>query len=405
MTFFLLAVRNVFRAKARSGITIAALFFGVFMSLLLGGMVLGMGESLIEDIVNARVGSLEVHRKGYFEARDRQPLKLDLPQGGELEAAIRKVPGVVGVSPRLVFSGMLTNGSRGTIVMGQAVDPATEAQALPGARALVEGPALSADRPRGVAIGRELSKALQLAPGSVAMLQSQGKDGRENALDLEVIATLGGANPLESKRMLTLPLSYAQELLGMEGRVTEYVIHTRTVDEVDAVAARVRAAVGDDYEVHTWAQLRPGLQDVTRAQRMVLGVICFIFLVIAVVGVANTLLMSVMERTREIGTLLAVGVTRAQIAALFVIEAAAQALIGGAGGLLAASVIISSLARKGGLEVPMGAGNDPFRLVPSLPLGYVVLAVSMACVGSVLAALYPASRAARLRPVEALASP
>ncbi len=404
MTFLFLAFRNVFRAKARSGITIAALFFGVFMSLLLGGLVLGMGESLIDETVNARVGALQVHRKGYFESRDRQPLKLDLPQGGELEAKLRAVPGVVAVTPRLVFSGMITNGSRGTIVMGQAVDVETEAQALPGARKLVEGPALSAAQPRGVAVGRELSRALQLQPGSVAMLQSQGKDGRENALDLEVVATLGGANPLESKRMITLQLAHAQELLGMEGRVTEYVVRVASLEGLDGVAAALSNALGPDYEVHTWSQLRPALKDITQAQRLVLGIICLIFMVIAVVGVANTLLMSVMERTREIGTLLAVGVTRAQVGLLFVLEAAAQALIGGAGGLALAVAIVSALARRGGFDLPMGEGNDPFHLVPTLPAAYALVSVSMACAGSILAALYPATRAARLRPVEALSS-
>jgi putative ABC transport system permease protein len=162
--------------------------------------------------------------------------------------------------------------------------------------------------------------------------------------------------------------------------------------------------MGPEYEVQTWEQLRPALRDMRMIQRIVLGAVSLIFLIIALFQVANTLLMSVLERTKEIGTLLAVGMTRSQIARLFMLEAFLQALIGAAGGLALALVIITVARSGGGFTVSMGAGQGFFKVMPTLLPAVPFIVVIGACVGSVIAAFSPAMRAARMRPVEALSA-
>lgn len=401
---FNLAMRNVFRAKARSAITIGSLFFGVAMSLLLSGFLMGVAESLVAETIESRVGALQVHKTGYFEKRDRQPLAFYLEQDAALEAKLRATENVAAVSPRLTFSGLLSNGSRGAIAVITAVDPATVHAALPKVDLYLEGTALEAGDPNGAHVGLELNRALDLKAGVPLMVQAQGLGGRDNALDLEPRGVLTGQNPMEGKRAVTVPLAWAQKLLGMEGKVTEYVVSVRDVTKLDATAAAVKAQLGDGYEVQTWEELRPALRDMRLLQRFILGGMAFIFLIIAMFGVANTLLMTVLERTREIGTLLAVGMTRAQIGRLFVMEALLQAIIGAALGLLVGISVVTLAANGGGFFVPMGGGAG-FRVIPQLLPAVPVIVVTAACVGSMLAALSPALRAARLRPVEALSSP
>ena len=404
MRFFTLAFRNVFRARARTGITVGALFFGLLMSLLLGAFILGSQRSFVGDIVLAKAGAIQVHRKGYFELRDRQPLKLSFAQGGALEQQMLSTPGVTGATPRIVFSGMVTNGRAGTAVTVRTSEPSSDAAVLPEAYSQVLGKHLSNDAPRGVLIGAELASALGAKEGSSLMLQAQGPGGRENALDLDVNGTMVGFNPLEGKRALTITLQHAQSLLGMSGQVTEYAIGVRDLDRADEVAAALRAKLGPDYEVHTWAELYPAIVEAMRFQQIVLGFISFVFLAVAIFGVANTLLMSVMERTREIGTLLAVGVRRSQVARLFVLEAAVQAFLGVGLSLLISLAIVTLVNARGGIMMPTGEGQMPFRMSPELGTGFVLIAASATFVGALLAALYPAARAARLRPVEALAT-
>jgi putative ABC transport system permease protein len=399
-----LAMRNVFRAKARSAITIGALFFGVMMSLVLSAFVMGVGESLVAEAIDSRVGALQVHRRGYFEKRDLQPLAFFLPMDGTMEAALGSMPNVKAVTPRITFSGLLTNGSRGTIAVVTAVDPASVHAALPKIDLYLEGTAFTPAERNGAHVGLELSRALDLKPGVPLMLQAQGLGGRDNALDLEPRGVLSGQNPLESKRAITVPLAFAQSLLGMEGKATEYVVAINDVETLQATAAELQAKLGPEFEVQTWEHLRPAMRDLRLVQRAILGVVSLVFLIIALFGVANTLLMSVLERTREIGTLLAVGMTRAQVAGLFMLEALTQAFLGAGLGLGAALAIVGSARHSGGFTVSMGVGQGFFRVMPTLLPAVPFIVVIAACVGSVLAAVSPARRAARLRPVEALSA-
>ena len=400
-----LAMRNVFRARARSAITIGALFFCVMMTLLLSAFVMGVGESLVAETIESRVGAIQVHKKGYFEKRDRQPLAMNMEQSPELEAKLRSTPNVKGLTPRITFNGLLTNGSRGAIAVITAVDPATVDSALPKVDLYLEGKALEASDRNGAHVGQELNRALDLKPGVPLMLQAQGLGGRDNALDLEPRGVLAGQNPLEGKRAVTVTLAFAQSLLGMQGKVTEYVVTIEDVSKLDATASALQTSLGSDYEVQTWEQLRPALRDARLLQRAILGGLSFIFLIIALFGVANTLLMSVLERTREIGTLLAVGMTRGMVARLFMLEALLQAALGALLGLGVALLAVQYARSGGGITVSMGAGQGYFRMIPTLLPAVPFIVVGSACLGSVLAAVSPALRAARMRPVEALSSP
>ncbi len=400
-----LAMRNVFRAKARSAITIGALFFGVTMSLLLSAFVMGVGESLVAEAIESRVGAIQVHRTGYFEKRDRQPLALNLTQDPAVEAKLRAIPNVKGLTPRITFNGLLTNGSRGTIAMITAIDAETVRDVLPKIDLYLEGDPLKPGDRNGAHVGLELNRALDLKPGVPLMLQAQGLGGRDNALDLEPRGVLAGQNPLEGKRAVTVPLAFAQSLLGMEGKVTEYVVAVKDLGQLDETAAAIRAELGEGFEVQTWEQLRPALRDARLLQRAVLGGVSVFFLIIALFGVANTLLMTVLERTREIGTLLAVGMTRGMVARLFMLEAFLQAVLGATVGLGLAVLLVELARGDGGVIISMGAGQGYFRMMPTLLPIVPFIVVGATCLGSVLAAVSPALRAARMRPVEALSSP
>ncbi len=399
-----LAFRNVLRARARSALTIAALLFCVMMSLLLSALVMGVGESLVAEAVEGSVGSIQVHREGYFEKRDRQPLKFNLEQNADIEAKLRAMPHVKAVTPRLTFSGLLTNGSQGTVAVITAVDPATVRDVLPRADMYLVGDKLANDDKNGVQVGIELASALGAKHGSPLMISAQGLGGRDNALDLELRGTLNGQNPLITKRNATVPLAFAQSLLGMQGKVTEYVIAVDDPSNMDSVADALRTQLGAGYEVQTWEQLRPGLRDARLLQRAILGLVSIIFLIIALFGVANTLLMSVLERTREIGTMLAVGMTRSQVARMFVLEALVQAVLGSIIGLSVALVVVSVARSHGGFTVPMGNLGGIFTVMPTLLPQVPYIVVGATCIGSMLAAVSPALRAARLRPVEALST-
>lgn len=399
---FTLALRNVRRNRSRTALTLGAIAFGVFMTLFLGGFAQGFVNMLVDDTVLGKTGAVQVHRKGYFDLRDSQPLDYDFDEGGELARRLGAVPGVRAITARLVFSGLVNDGNSSTLVTVTALDPATVYDVLPMMKEEFEGRPLDAAAPRGAIVGLELSKAFDAPPGSSLVLQASSKAGRQNALDLDVVGLINNGNAFESKRVAYVTLPFAQELLGMPGRVTEYVIAVDDREAIPRVAAAVAAAAGPEFEVQTWRELRASIADLVRFVRIVLSVICFVFLVIAVIGIVNTLLMSVLERTREIGTMMAIGLRRGRILVLFLFEATVLAVVGGGAGVLAGTGLIGAWAARGGVVANAPGTTVVKHIVPATPAALVLIALGAVIVGSLVAAVYPAWRASRLRPVDAL---
>lgn len=401
-TLLRLAVRNVLRNRSRSAFTVSAIAFGVMMSLFLGGFSGGFIRVMIEDTVLGKVGALQVHRRGYDDAKESDPLKFDMPQGGEIVAKILATPGVTGVTSHVNFTGLINNGSSSTMIAGIAEDPLQEYKVLPLATRGLAGKALSVDTPSAGVVGYELANAMGVKAGSSVTLQAATRGGQQNALDMDVAGTVNNNAPMESKRMVHVPLAWAQELLDMKGRVTEYAIAVARLEDVDRIAADMQRRLGKDYQVQTWSELRANLADIIKIQEVILAVVSSVFLIIAVVGVVNTMLMSVLERTREIGTMMAVGVKRGQVMLLFMMEAAALACIGVGAGAAGGFGVLAVIVRAGGIKLTAPGSTSFIAILPAPQPWIIITAVGLSTVGSLCAAVWPAFRASRLRPVEAL---
>lgn len=400
MRFLLLALRNLLRNKRRTLITGLAVAFGALAIVLLQAFVNALVRNIIETSVLAKVGPVQVFKEGYLSSDDR--LKLAFDDSPELAARIRAVPGVTAVAPRIDFDGMLSNGTESTVFIATAIDPSTEYQVCPMRSTLVakgSRPIGPADA-HGALLGRTLADALGGIPGTTLVMQAAGPNAGTNALDVVVQGFLPNSNPLASKRIATVPIGFAQELLRMPRRVTQYVVGVSDLAHVDEVAVRVRAAVGDGYKVTTWKELDANTRD--RA-KVIQGVLFFIALVLALLvatGIINTTMMSVHERVREIGTMLAVGVRRRQVTTLFLFEAAALGLISAVVGTFLGYALVAVLGHNG-LQ-GRAPGGDVMTYYPGVGFTFLAAVVAFTVAGTALAAAYPAWKASRMRPVEAL---
>lgn len=189
----------------------------------------------------------------------------------------------------------------------------------------------------------------------------------------------------------------------MEGRATEIAIAIDRIGEAEKMKAQLQATLGPEYEVSTWHEVAAFVDDAIAAQNFVLSLIAGIFLFVALLGIANTMMMSVLERTREIGTMMSVGVRRRQILLLFLIEAALLGLLGGILGALAGGGFVLYYGHKG-MVLRISGTAAPFHVHPTISVNYILFILALAAGGAALAALWPSLRASRLRPVEALSS-
>ena len=164
----------------------------------------------------------------------------------------------------------------------------------------------------------------------------------------------------------------------------------------------LRASLGPDYEVHTWSELFPFIKSLTGTQDFIFSIISGVFLTVVLLGIGNAMRMSVLERTREIGTMLAVGMRRRQIVKLFLTEGLVIGAIGGALGLTLGFLIVQFLGEHG-ISLPAPGASAPSMIRPFISMKFMVGGFLGTPVGAAVAPLWPAWRASRLRPVEALA--
>lgn len=397
-----IAAKNLWRNKRRTVIALAAIVIGSFMVMIMNGFGNGVRGVMIEGMVKAQVGAIQVHRKGFVDNIEGAPLKLNLPDSPELRRKILAVPGVTAVSGRITFVGLGSTGAKSSMVFVQAMDPKGERAVVPLATRFIQGTSLSDSKLANAAVvGGQLGRNLKVAPGESFTLTAQGPGGQTNALDVVVEGTIPQTDPFSGKRLMAVPLDFAQGLLRMEGLITEYAVAVEDVREIDAVAERIRAAVGPDLEVHTWLQIMPFFKDLLRRIGFVLGTAGTVLFIIVMIGIVNVMVMSVYERVREIGTMMALGVRRKLVLRLFLAEGMFLGLIGGGVGC-SVGLLVVTLAGAHGVpfKAPGSSGTIPMH--PFATPALVGVVIGAAVLGSVLAALYPALKASRLRPVDAL---
>lgn len=398
-----MAFRNVLRNRRRTLITLAALTVGVTAVGTIRGILNGLQETIVNSTIESALGALQLHRAGYLANVLSTPLSLDFEWNDALASRVRSVKGVTAVAPRIQFAGSLTVDADETpealFFAASAVEPALEPAVTPRRKLLfTDGTTLDDDH---VVLGDSLAAAFGAKAGTRVILLAPDRDGSLNGELTQVGGAMRAVLPGEMK-VAVVPLSLAQKLLRMEGRVTEVAVAVDELSQLERVAADLRATLGPGFEVHGWSELAPERHTIMKLQTAVTSIVSFVFLLLMLLGVANTMMMSVLERTREVGTMMAVGLTRGSVMTLFLLEALVLGAVGSAAGLGVTALLVFALSRHG-LHVTPPNATMALDVFPFITLPYTVLTLLAAMLGSVLFALYPAWRASRLRPVQALA--
>ncbi len=419
---FKLAARNIERNRRRTAIALVALVVSVAVMIGIRGFINGQRAAMLDGTIRGSAGAVQVHKKGYLANVQGLPLTFDMADSAEIRAKLAAIPGVLAVAPRISFGAMVslpdTPGQQGRIAYlnAIAIDPAVERKVTPTRWGwIAHGRIFDRVDADEIVLNEDLNHGLR-APlmaersgfppeATWPALLAADRDGALNGANVRLVGTLFQATPGD-KRIALVPLATAQKVLRMEGRVTEYALAVSDVLDSAALArikADAQATLGPEYEVHTWDEVLPFMRTMLNAINVVFSAIIGVFLLVALLGIVNTMLMSVLERVREIGTMLAVGTRRSQIVVLFVLEGVVQGLIGGAVGAGIGYAVTLWLGRRG-IEIAAPGSNVKMLLHPYINPSFLVLAVLVATAGSAVAAMYPARRASRLRPVEALSS-
>lgn len=396
-----LAIRSVTRQRRRSLTGIVAVAFGVVALILAAGFIEWIYWAMREDTIGSRLGHIQIVRAGYLEAGTADPFRFLLPDESADRDAIEQVPGVLAVAPRLSFSGLMSLGDATLSFIGEGIEPEKE-RGFARAVVITQGEGLSAEDKRGIIVGQGLADNLGLKVGDQVVLLANTPSGGVNGVEVRVRGFFSTVSKAFDDSAARVPLAVAQELLRIRGAHTWVVVLDAT-SRTNRVADELRARLsGKGLQVTPWYELADFYnKTVTLFSRQVL-VMKLIIAVIIVLSILNTLTMSVLERTGEVGTSMALGVRRRQILAQFVAEGAVIGLIGGVIGIVL-GILLAQLISAIGIPMPPPPGmargfTGAVRVTPGLVAESFVLAVGT----TLLASIYPARKASRMQIVDSL---
>ncbi|MEW6606391.1 MAG: FtsX-like permease family protein [bacterium] len=400
--FFKIAVRNVLRNKRRSIITGIAIGFGMLIMIFALSHAEGQHKAMIGAVVKNGIGHIQIHKKGYVSALDQYKDTLELAfDPSKIEGITAEEDHIKLITTRVNFIGLASNGYETAPVIGTGVEPDKEFQ-ISSNISIIKGRKLSKKDDGGVIINKKVANALNLEVGDLITILVQTVDGGLNGSDLIVVGIFDLTSQFIRTPNLYMNLKSAQSLVYLEGKVSETIIVVDDYNNAELISQSLNSKLKNaEFEVHTWKYLGRNLLDIAAKMKMGMRVWTSLIMIVACIGILNTMIMAVFERIREIGVLMTMGARRSEIIRLFLIEAV---VLGGIGSVIGSSLGILLVTILGHTGLP-----PMFEFLPSGELTYPVLKVSdtlisilVAIIISAISGIYPAVMASRLKPIESL---
>lgn len=390
---------NTRRNRRRSLVTAAIAALGTAAILLAGGFALSTYQGLAE--ASARTtGHLVLARTAQFDGFEDTPLQHGLTDAQALRQRLLADPAVRQVLPRVEFGGLISNGDKSVIMMGVGIEPDAEF-AVKGPFLTVEAGRELAGAERGaVMLGAGLARNLKAQPGASLTLLAGTTEGAMNALDVTVAGVVSTGVPEIDQRLVYTDVATAQRLLVTD-RVSSLGIFLDRMEATLPARARLGATL-PGLTLRTWEEQAPFYRSVRALYNRIFGALGLIIGVIVVVVVANAMAMSVIERTREIGTLRALGTRPGQLLQTLAMEGL---LLGAAGGAIGAAITVAvsvALQLFPVMMPPPPGRSTGYPLLITLDAGLMLATLGLVTVLVALASGWVARRTVRLPVVAAL---
>jgi putative ABC transport system permease protein len=398
-----LALRNLFRHRKRTAIALLTISFGVIALLLAGGFIDWIFWGMRENTIQSRLGHIQVTRPGYFESGSADPFAYLLPDQPLESVNFEAIPGVTAVSPRLAFTGLISHDDVTIGFIGEGVDPEKDAD-LSKHLKVIAGESLDSGDPNGIFLGGGLARNLDVTLGETVTILATTASGGLSGVEGTVRGMFQSASKEFDDAALRLPLEIARQLLRTSGAHSWVVLLDET-EHTENVLQQLQLQYPEAatrLQFTPWYALADFYNKTVKLFSKQMHVVRLIIALIIILSISNILIMSVLERTGEIGTVMAIGLQRRSILYLFVSEGL---LLGVIGGLLGVAIgttlafVISAI----GIPMPPPPGMDTGytgRIMVSWPL--VAGAMSLAVLTTLLGSLYPAWKASNMKIVDAL---
>jgi len=400
-----LAWRNIWRQKRRTWLTAMAMIFSNILLVFMISLQFGSYDMMINNTLRMFSGQLQVQRDGYL---DDQKIRQSVDGIRELASGIRNQFPAANVAARANAFALVSSEDRSFGVQLVGVEPTHEpgVSTLPGL--LSAGRYLDAPDAAEIVIGAVMARNLKVEVGEELTFLGSGKDGSFAAGVVTVVGIFNSGSVDIDRSMAELPLDYFQDVFSMADDGHVIVISVDELATVPIMKEALKAGIADHSElvVLDWETLVPGLKQAIQADLTSAWFMYAVLIVLVAFSVLNTQLMSVLERTREFGVIMALGVKPRNLALLVVLETCLMAALGLLIGVLLGTLVSAYFAQMGfaypGMDEMAAKFNMPAVMYPALDPFSLLLGPCVVFVFCLLAAIYPAGKLYGFKPVEAM---
>ncbi|MDO8315864.1 MAG: ABC transporter permease [Rugosibacter sp.] len=395
-----LSLRNLLRHRRRALIAILSVAFGTAALAVASGFIAGMFADFREATIESQYAHLQITRPGYHENGLADPARYVLPNDAAAQS-LSALPHVRAWGPRLGLTGLVSHGESTLPFVGEGFDPAHD---LTGDRSLtiIQGRRLGVADHDQILLGKGLATLMGVQAGDAVVVLVDTPASGLSAIDAKVAGVFESVSKAYDDSALLLHIDAARKLLKVDG-AHSWLVYLDKTENTARVAKALRARFGaPQFEVRTWDQLAEFYRRAVDLFQQQLEVVRFIVVAIILLGISNTMMMSVMERTGEIGTAMALGVRPRILLGQFLLEGGLIGLIGSLTGF-ALAIVIGWGVDVLHIDMPPPPGLTRGYLAHLLFTPATLLEALLVGVGTTtLASLYPAWRASRMVIVDAI---
>jgi ABC-type lipoprotein release transport system permease subunit len=397
-----LAWKNIWRNKKRSLIILTAIALGLWAGLFSVSISMGVWEATVNATIDRNLSHIQIHTK---EFKDEKLISNYIPDGNLVVEEIRKDGRIKEVSGRVLIEGMASSptSSGGVNIIG--VNPERESEVTTISTYIKEGNFFESKRRNPIVVGQKLADKLGLKLGSKIVLTFQNVDTTLTYAAFRIVGIFKTESSVFDQLHLFVNKSDLYPIMESEPIISEIAIRLNLSEDLDSVYSKLIQS-NPALMVETWKQLAPELEFTYEMLILELEIFLGIILAALLFGITNTMLMSVMDRVREFGVLMAVGMKRIRVFFLILIETFILSVFGGMIGIALGALTTWYFSDKGiDLSIfaeGLNAWGMPTQMYPMLPLYFYFVLVVMIIVTAIIAAIYPSIKTIKLRPAEAI---
>jgi putative ABC transport system permease protein len=398
-----LGIRNIIKNIRRSILTISTIIIGMVFLILANGFINYTLWGFREGIIRGGIGHFQIYKKGFLAQGDEKPFEYLITDYNKIIKEINKIPGIKAVTPRLGFRGLLANSDNSAIILGNAGDPVGEESMFGAFSSVVDGQNITEEDTNGLLIGKSVAKKLKLKAGDPCTVIVSMNDGSINALDFNISGVKRLVIQELDKVYALANIKTVQELLNVSNSSDSLVLLLTRTEDVERTENKV-SQICDKFglEYRRWDQIFPMYYDAKKFYSSALDFAMFIIFSITIFAIANTMMMVLFERIREIGTIRSLGTTRIKVLKIIMSESLILGFIGSAIGIISGFTLSYLVNSLGGIHVSIPGQPSGYQAHIRPDITVVSIYFLLFIIISAIAVIYPLIKAARMSIADAL---